>query len=100
MAIPVMATNYNVLENIFLGLFLFSLMFIRVFVAGSINLARFTFLGPGSLFLRNKSYWIHEGPSKSVQVLLFLCHLGTIRNSTFHDNVHVLRNLHCKGYCV
>ena len=36
--------------------------------AGSINLARFTFLDPGSLFLRNKSYWIHEGPSKSVQV--------------------------------
>ena len=25
-------------------------------------------LDPGSLFLRNKSYWIHEGPSKSVQV--------------------------------
>ena len=34
----------------------------------SINLTRFTFLGPGSLFLRNKLYWIHEGPSKSVQV--------------------------------
>ena len=34
----------------------------------SINLTRFTFLDPGSLFLRNKSYWIHEGPSKSVQV--------------------------------
>ena len=24
--------------------------------------------GPRFLFLRNKSYWIHEGPSKSVQV--------------------------------
>ena len=36
--------------------------------ARSINLARFTFLDPGSLLLRNKSYWIHEGPSKSVQV--------------------------------
>ena len=34
----------------------------------SINLARFTFLDPGNLFLRNKSYWIQEGPSKSVQV--------------------------------
>ena len=37
--------------------------------ARSINLTRFTFLDPGSLFLWNKSYWIHEGPSKSVQVL-------------------------------
>ena len=36
--------------------------------AGSINLARFTFLDPGSLFLRNKSYLIHKGSSKSVQV--------------------------------
>ena len=34
--------------------------------ARSINLTRFTFLDPGSLFLRKKSYWIHEGPSKSV----------------------------------
>ena len=37
--------------------------------ARSMNLTRFTFLDPGSLFLRNKSNWIHEGPSKSVQVL-------------------------------
>ena len=37
-------------------------------IARSINLTRFTSLDPGSLFLRNKSYWIHEGPSKSVQV--------------------------------
>ena len=36
--------------------------------ARSINLTRFTFLDPGSLFSQNKSYWIHEGPSKSVQV--------------------------------
>ena len=36
--------------------------------ARSINLTRFTFLDPGSLSLRNKSYLIHEGPSKSVQV--------------------------------
>ena len=34
-------------------------------LARSINLTRFTFLDPGSLFLRNKSYWIHKGPSKS-----------------------------------
>ena len=34
----------------------------------SINLTRITFLDPGSLFLQNKSYCIHEGPSKSVQV--------------------------------
>ena len=28
--------------------------------ARSINLTRFTFLDPGSLFLQNKSYWIHK----------------------------------------
>ena len=36
--------------------------------ARSINLARFTFLDPGSLFVGSKSYWIHEGLSKYVQV--------------------------------
>ena len=39
-----------------------------IIYARSINFTRFTFLDPGSLLIRNKSYWIHEGPSKSVQV--------------------------------
>ena len=31
-----------------------------VSLARSINLTRFTFLDHGSLFLRNKSHWIHN----------------------------------------
>ena len=50
--------------------------------ARSINLARFTFLDPGSLFLRNQSYWIHEEPSKSVQV----SSCGTLSRCTKLEN--------------
>ena len=54
---------------LFLGRLIICILHLgAVYCAESINLARLTFLDPGSLFLRNKSYWIHEGPSKSVQV--------------------------------
>ena len=56
--------------------------------ARSINFTRFTLLDPGSLLLWNKSYWIHEGPSKSVQVSSPVttgsAYLNTRRGATRH----------------
>lgn len=67
-------------------------MSVRAILARSKNLTRFTFLDPGSLFLRNKSYWINKRPSKSVQVSSTKSERPNLEATETHFDLHWAAN--------